>query len=134
MTVTRSVKELFPGFGQVTDYVKSDSVNNPINTTTTTVLTPAMLASFRSGRVRVRGFAYPGAGAGQCTAIKITATDGTTTYVLGNIATFAASEFFDFVLSFGPLEIAATSVSVAITMANVANGQLTADLELAVNP
>ena len=134
MALTRSVKETMPGFGHPTEVIQSQDVNNPINATTTTTLSTVMLASFKSGKIRIKGFAYPGAGAGQCTAIKVTATDGVTTVVIRNITTFAASEFFDILIDFLLDQIAATSVSIAVTMANVANGQLTTDFELACNP
>ena len=135
MAIGRSIKETFPGYGQVTDYIQSLAVNNPINATTTTNLAPAMLTAFRSGKVCIRGIAYPGAGAGQCTAIRVIAknTGATISHVIGVLPSFAASDLFHVTVPFGPLEFDAASVDIAITMANVANGQLTADLELAVN-
>lgn len=134
MAILRTIRETFPGHGQVTDYVSKQGINNPVNATTTTNLAPAMLADFRSGRVRVRGFDYPGAGAGQATAVRVIAKNVSASHVIAVLPSFAASDLFDILISFGPLEIAATSVDVAITMANVANGQLTADFELCVNP
>lgn len=133
MAITRKVTEMMPGVGHATEYVSSEGVNNPINATTTTTLIPTG-NPFRSGKWRVRGIAYPGAGAGQCTAIKVTVTDGSATHVLAILPSFAASDLFNVGGEFGPLEIAATSISFAVTMANVANGQLTADFEVGVNP
>jgi hypothetical protein len=135
MTIARSIAETFPGHGQVTERVQSQNVNNPINATTTTNI-PVVGNPFRSGKVRIRGFDFPGAGAGQCTLIKVIAknTGATVTATVANVPTFAASEKFDLNLQFGPLEFDAVSIDVAITMANIANGQLTTDFEICVNP
>jgi hypothetical protein len=133
MTIGRSIKSHFPGLGDSVEYVSSENVNNPINATTTTNLT-GFRNPIRSGLVSIRGIAYPGGGAGQCTAIVVKATDGTTTQVLAVVPSFAASDKFNLNIPFGPLDFDATTVSVSVTMANVANGQLTADFEVAAVP
>lgn len=134
MAITRSIQEQFPGAGNVVDYKKSEAVNNPINATTTTNLALASGAVFRQGKISIRGIAYPGAGAGQCTAIRVIAknTGASVSHVIAVLPSFAASDLFNIHIPFGPLEFDVASVDIAVTMANVVNGQLTTDFELAV--
>lgn len=103
-----------------------------INTTTTKTITPATPIVMSTGYVRIKGTGFPGAGAGVCSGIKVTMTDGTTTVTVVNLPTFAASELMDITRTFN-VDIGATSISVAITMTNVANGQMTFDFEVGAN-
>ena len=130
MAVVNSVKTLFPGLGNATEYVSLIGQNVPINATTTFALT-GFVNYVRSFKVR---FKVTAAGAaGQITGIKITGTDGTTTVTFYQDAVArTAAELVDFLWEFIS-ELNLTTVSVAITMAN-AGAANTADLELAGNP
>jgi|SRR5581483_5829219 len=135
MAITNSLKTLFPGFGNPTLQAQLLSQTFAINATTTKTFSSfTPVTTCRSGWVRIHGISYPGAGAGQITGIKITGSDGTNTVELYMDTTSrTASDLPDLIFPF-ITELSLTSVAVAITMANVANGQLSADLELVANP
>lgn len=112
-----------------TEYVSLVAQNVPINATTTFALT-GFVNYVRSGRIRYKVSAA--GAAGQVTAIKITATDGTTTVTLYQDATArTAGELQDFLWTFIS-ELNLTTITVAITMAN-AGAANTADFEIAGN-
>lgn len=129
----KSVADVLPNFSIPPRFlIQKVSQNAPINATTTITQALPTNITVHQGYVRVRLSAYPDAGAGQCTKLKITVTDGTTTLVLDTINTFDASDLFDYVCPF-VVDLGVNSVSVAVTMANVVNGRGTIDLELGGN-
>lgn len=140
MSVINTVSRIMTGFGFPGVLVKKEGVNQPINVTTTTTFSNANLnniPNFHSGIIRIKtqntiALTYPGTGAGQVTSIKVTITDGTNTLVLINVPTFAANDLFDLIVPF-ITDLDATSISIAVAVANVANGQATLDFEVAVN-
>lgn len=131
MAIVNSVKTLFPGGGNATEYVSSLAQNVPINATTTFALT-GFTNYVRTFKLRFKLTAAPAAF--QITAIKITATDGTTTVTLYQDATArTAAELVDFLWDSLMSELNLTTVNVLITTAN-AGSAATADLEIAGNP
>jgi|SRR5581483_327006 len=102
-----------------------------INGTRTLAVT---VPSIRMGQWRFKVNSYPGAGAGQLTSLKVTASDGTNTIVLAYwIGGFDASDLLDLTGQFftdQPL----TTISFIGAVANVANGQLNIDVNIAGTP
>lgn len=129
MAIANKLTSLFPGFGQVTEYIVATAVNLPINATTTTALT-GFANYIRNGRIRFKLSAAPAAC--QITAIKITGTDGSLTVTLYQDAVArTAAELVDLLFHFIS-ELNLTTISVAVTMAN-AGTAATADFEVAGN-
>lgn len=129
---THSVKDLIPGWYPLVWRGQSVSQNAPINATTTFTITTPTGVTARQGYVRFRISAYPGAGAGQVTKVKITGTDGVTTVVLSILASFDASDLADVTRAFCT-DLGINSISFIVTMANVVNGQATVDMEIGAN-
>jgi len=130
MSIVNSVKTLFPGFGNATEYVSLVAQNVPINATTTFALT-GFVNYVRSGRIRVKFSAVPASS--QITGIEITGTDGTTTEILEySSAAYPAATLIDKNYEFIS-DLNLTTISVLITMAN-AGTAATLDLEIAGNP
>ena len=134
MAFIHSVKDLIPNFSSPLQFgMQTLATTAAINTTTSTTTTLPTGVAIHQGLLRIKGTSYPGAGAGVISGLKVTATDGTNTRVLrGPGASFAASDLPDEVTMF-VLDIGATSFTVAVTMTNVANGQLLYDFEIAGN-
>jgi hypothetical protein len=130
MAIANKLTTLMPAFGAPTEYITSLSVNIPINATTTTALT-GFTNFVRSGRVRFKSQAA--LTASQLTGVVVTATDGTSTVTLyADATTRVAANFVDFLYSFIS-ELNLTTVSVALTLANV-GGAATVDFEITGNP
>lgn len=130
MAIVNSVKTLFPGFGNVTEYIAAPATNLPINAATATALT-GFTNFVRSFKLRLHIITAPAAS--QITAIKITGTDGTTTTTFYQDATArTAAETLDMfwdILS----DLNLTTVTITVTLAN-AGSAMTADIEIAGNP
>lgn len=141
MAIVNSLQKITLGFGASAVVVNKASVTNATNATTTTTFTNAQLNAIAPdimcGYVRIKTLttgatAYPGAGAGVCSAIKISVSDGTSTIVIANVPTFAASDLFDLTFPFMCDLAAGATIAFAVTMTNVANGQLVTDMEVAI--
>ena len=130
MAILNSIKTLFPGMGNATEYIALTAQNVPINAATTFAFT-GFTNFVRSAKVRLHVTAAP-AGS-QITGIKITGTDGTTTTTfLEDKTSRTAAETLDLfweILS----DLQLTTVNVIVTLANTGTA-MTADLELAGNP
>jgi len=130
MAIVNSIKTLFPGFANVTEYITLLGQNVPINAATAFVLT-GFTNYVRSGRIRFKTTAAPASS--QITGISITGTDGTTTVSLYQDTTArTAAQLLDFFTDFLS-ELNLTTITVTITAAN-AGSAMTADLEIAGNP
>jgi|SRR5579862_175549 len=134
MAFVHSIYDRIPNFGvPPMVYASTLATTAATNATTTTATALPTGITIHQGQLRFKATSYPGAGAGQITGLKVTATDGTNTRVLrGPGASFAASDLPDEVTSFCT-DIAINSISVIVTMGNVANGQLLYDFEVAGN-
>jgi hypothetical protein len=130
LSIVNSVKTLFPGFGNATEYIALTGQSVVINATTTFTLT-GFINYVRSGRIRLQTSAAPASS--QITGITITATDGTTTvYLYQDAIARTAATLFSLLIDFiSDLNI--TSISVLVTAANAGTAQ-TLDLEVAGNP
>jgi len=130
MAIANKLTTLMPAFGAPTEYVTLLSQNCPINTTTSFALT-GFINYVRTGRVRYKTQAAQTAS--QTTGVVITGTDGTNTVTLyADAVTRVAANFIDFLYSFIS-EFNLTTVTVAVTLANVGSAQ-TLDLEITGNP
>jgi len=139
MSFTKSIKSLFPGYGQCTSYGASTNVNTntgsnvtiTLNTNTSTssnTVTPISQA-MSNGKIRVRTNVI-GVNA-VSKIVSITATDGTTTVQLyagdanGTTAGVGLDETFDFVTN-----LSLNSFSVVV---NVTTNNCTHDVEVGGN-
>lgn len=130
MSIVNSVKTLFPGVGNCTEYVALTAQTLTINTTNSFALT-GFTNYVRSGRIKLNVTAAPASS--QITGIKITATDGTNTVTLYQDAVSrTAAELNELLWEFIS-EFNLTTVTVAVTMANAGSAQ-TCDVEIAGNP
>ena len=130
MAIVNSVKTLFPGAGNVTEYVSLLAQAVTAGTATAFTLT-GFVNYVRSGKIRVKTTAAPASST--ITGIVITGTDGTTTVTLGSYAYVAttAAQLVDLLFEFIS-ELNLTTVTVTITEAG--GTAPTADIELAGNP
>lgn len=140
MAIVNTVTKISPGLMSPAVYAKKESVTNALNATTTTTFSNANLSAipnFHFGYLRIKTLttiatAYPGTGAGVCSAITVTVSDGTNTVKIYNQqGSYAASDLFDITIPFC-CDIDATTLAIAVTMTNVANGQLVTDFEVGV--
>lgn len=123
--------------GTATANNPKEGVSALLNATTTfTFDTTGALApspTIRNGVLRLKATSA-GTGPGQITAIVFTATDGVTTVsIYEGAENLEAGDLPDLTLPFN-LDIAANSFAVAVTCANIANGDYTLDIELAGCP
>lgn len=134
MAFIHSIYDRIPNFGvPPMVYASTLATTAAINTTTSTTTSLPTNISIHQGFLRFKATSYPAAGAGVISGVKITATDGTNTRVLkGPGASFAASDLPDEMFAFC-VDINIVSVTVAVTMTNVANGQLLYDFEVCGN-
>lgn len=144
MSLSKTIKSLFPGVGIVTGYGFQTNAAAPVATTTYVVNTNTSVASnntitgvqvspltqaISNGKIRVRSFTV-GTNATFSTGI-ITATDGTTTVSLyaGDAAASAAGNAYDRVFEFCT-NLSLTSFSIPVTVAANASS---VDIEVAGN-
>lgn len=129
--IVRGIRSIFPGFGNPGEYVSLLNQQAAINATTAFALT-GFVNWVSSGIIRLRTIGI-GVGAAQVTGLKITATDGTDTETLYQDAIArTASEFHNMLFHFVS-ELKFTTITVSVTLANVANGTYNYDIEVAGN-
>ena len=130
MAIVNSVKTLFPGFGNATEYLSSVGVTLTTNSTVTTALT-GFVNYVRSGKWRFKTTANPASS--QITGVQVTGTDGTSTVSLYQDGTArTAAQLLDIEHDFIS-ELNLTTISFLVTLANAGTAP-TGDFEVAGNP
>jgi len=130
MSIVNSVKTLFPGMGNATEYVSLLGQTVTAGTSTAFALT-GFINYVRSGKIRFKTTAAPASST--ITGIVITGTDGTTTVTLDSRSYVAstAAQLVDYLFEFLS-ELNLTTITVTVTEAG--GTAPTADLEIAGNP
>lgn len=100
MAFVRSIKEILPGMGSPTTYVKREAVATNVGTVSTTMPASGSFApTIRCGRIRIKTVSIVAGGTVQIGAC--TATDGTTTVaIVPQQTVLAANTLIDFTAEF----------------------------------
>lgn len=129
MAINNSCKTLFPGFGNVTEYVSVLGTALTPSSTVSIVLT-GFTNGIRSGRVRIKS--NGAAATAAISAGTIVGTDGTNNVQLNSsLITVAASTLFDYLFDF-ITDFTLTTVTIALTLGAGTTGAI--DAEIAANP